>query len=462
MLPGRSLLAGLLVSASVVMAAGNECVGGGDSTAATVAFPGAEGFGALTRGGRGGRVLLVESLADDPGSPQPGTLRWACGQSGSRIVVFRVGGLIELFKTLSITEPGITIAAQTAPGGGICLAGSPLSIETSQVIVRGLRTRPGDGPRGATGQLRRALQIIGGVSDVIVDHCSLSWHVDEGLTVYADKEGNAPSNVTVQWCLIAEGLSHSIHQQGDHSCAICLGGGNVDRFSLHHNLLAHNGARNPRIVWGARGELVNNVIYDWLNQAAIVQPFNPVKIKREKRHPAEMHGAELNIVGNEWLRGGNSDNGPAILLKMPTPETRLYLHDNVGPGRPAGTPSGERELAIVEATGRRSDREKYLSDQRPALEASGITTHEVGAVREAVLAGVGALQPERDAADRRVVDDVRKGTGRIIDSPADVGGYPAYAPGQPPADRDRDGMPDAWEQAHGLDPATPDANGHRL
>src|SRR5439155_24375779 len=139
------------------------------------------------------------------------------------------------------------------------------------VIVRGLRSRAGDGKVGTSGQYRRRLQIIGPVSDVVVDHCTLGWGVDDALTVYADKDGRAAKDFTVQWCFLTEGLHKSIHQQGSHSVAMTFGGGNIGPFSLHHNLLAHNSARNPRIVWGAEGEFVNNVIYNWGNEATIVE-----------------------------------------------------------------------------------------------------------------------------------------------------------------------------------------------
>ena len=236
-----TLLASLLpVGASCLAAESN-----------VVAFPGAEGYGAQASGGRGGRVLFVDSLSDDAKNPTPGSFRWACEtQSGPRIVVFRVAGLIELQRSVDVTHGDLTIAAQTSPGDGICLRGSSLSIEADNVIVRGLRSRPGDGKVGTAGQYRNALSLNGPVSRVIVDHCSLSWGVDGIFQAYGNKEGQAPGNFTVQWCILSECLSHSIHAQGDHSCAMVLGGGNVKQFSFHHNLLAHNGARNPRFVWG--------------------------------------------------------------------------------------------------------------------------------------------------------------------------------------------------------------------
>jgi len=432
----------------------------GDSVAA---FPGAEGFGAKATGGRGGRVVFVDSLADDLRDPSPGTFRWACEQQrGPRIVVFRTGGIIELARPVEITHPNVTIAGQTAPGDGVCLKGSQLSIQAGNVIVRGLRIRPGDGGVGISGQYRRCLEIIGEVSDVIVDHCSLSWGVDEALTVYGDTEGRAPRDVTIQWCLLAEGLADSIHQQGSHSCAMNFGGGNVRRFSLHHNVFAHHGARNPRVVWSATGEILNNLIYNWGGQACIVQPHNPVKIKRDKRRPTETDGAKLNVIGNYWMPGPDSDDGPEILLKLPTPGTLLHLEGNFGPSRPVGRRAGMDETAIIRCPGPKKSWSMYLSERRIEDVASNVTAQPIDVAKAEILRSVGALGPARDAVDRRVVDEIERGGGRIIDSTADVGGYPEYRVGTPPPDADRDGMPDAWEDGHQLDKTTPNANGRDL
>src|SRR5436190_7238183 len=174
-----TLLASLLpVGASCLAAESN-----------VVAFPGAEGYGAQASGGRGGRVLFVDSLSDDAKNPTPGSFRWACEtQSGPRIVVFRVAGLIELQRSVDVTHGDLTIAAQTAPGDGVCLCGSSLSIEADNVIVRGLRSRPGDGKVGTAGQYRNALSLNGPVSRVIIDHCSLSWGVDGIFQAYGNKQ----------------------------------------------------------------------------------------------------------------------------------------------------------------------------------------------------------------------------------------------------------------------------------
>jgi len=423
------------------------------------AFPGAEGFGANATGGRGGRVLIVDSIADDFRNPAPGTFRWACEtQNGPRIVVFRTGGVIELARVVVVNNPNLTIAAQTAPGDGVCLKGSGLSIQANNVIVRGLRSRAGDGKVGTSGQYRRSLQLIGPMSDIIVDHCTLGWGVDDDMNVYADKEARGAKNFTIQWCILSEGLQKSIHQQGPHSVAITMGGGNIGPFSFHHNLLAHNGARNPRVVWGAEGEFVNNVIYNWGGEATSVEPSTPVKVRKDKRRPSQddMRPARLNFIGNSWIAGPNSsDKRMEINLKHSTEGTAIYFKDNVGPHRPAGTAAGTDEAALM-------NKVAGVALDHPALPSSNVTTQPAAAGRKAVLGWAGAILPKRDGVDRRVTQEVEDGKGKIIDSPAEVGGYPDYPRGMAPKDSDNDGMPDAWEEAHKLDKSKANANDRDL
>src|SRR5436190_10011119 len=221
---------------------------------AAPAFPGAEGFGANTPGGRGGKVIAVTNLSDDG----PGSFRAACETEGPRIVIFRVSGLITLNRKLVIKNPYITIAGQTAPGDGICLRNYTFVIATHDVVVRYLRSRLGD----VTAQEDDSLTLAAGAKNVVVDHCSATWSVDEDLSLAGDV-----SNVTVQWCLIAEGLHHSKHSKGAH------GYGSLSRakgpVTWHHNLWAHNVSRNPRLGdnYGRPPyptfDVRNNVIYDY-------------------------------------------------------------------------------------------------------------------------------------------------------------------------------------------------------
>ena len=210
------------------------------------AFPGAEGWGKYTLGGKGGQVIEVTNLNDSG----PGSLRTAVSASGPRTVVFRVSGTIELKSNLSISRPFITIAGQTAPGDGICIKKYPIVINADQVIIRYLRLRLGD-ESGAdddalSGQFHK---------HIMIDHVSASWSVDETLSIYHC------DSVTVQWCLISESMYNSNHEKGHHGYGGIWGG---PHGSFHHNLFAHHSSRNPRFASGCGNtDYRNNVIYNW-------------------------------------------------------------------------------------------------------------------------------------------------------------------------------------------------------
>ncbi len=381
------------------------------------AFPGAEGFGAATPGGRGGRVIAVTSLADSG----PGTLRAAVQTPGPRIVVFRVAGLIDLAKPLRITEPFVTIAGQSAPGDGICLRGSELSIQTHDVIVRYLRVRPGD----ILGAEVDAVNIGGTSHDVILDHVSATWSVDEALS-----PSGAIANITVQWCLIGESLRKSVHKKGEHGYgSLVRASGGV---TLHHNLWVKNTARNPRLGdnYGKPPfplfDVRNNVMYNWGGTCS------------------GMTGDDLsaNYVANYLKPGPDSSPRPPIVL-TDTAHVRYFVEGNVVEGRPEQTRGA---MAMFSPGKGRVELAAQAFETAPVR----TTTAEV-AYRE-VLAGAGAVLPARDSVDQRIIAEARTGTGRIIDSQKEVGGWPAYKPGAAPVDSDGDGMPDSWETAHGLNP----------
>jgi pectate lyase len=378
----------------------------------TPAFPGAEGAGALARGGRGGRVIIVTHLGDSG----PGSLREAVEAEGPRIVLFRVAGLVELKSPLKITHPFLTIAGQTAPGGGICIQGFGCSVQADDVVVRHLRFRPGD----VQGKATDALSVFK-ARRVILDHCSASWSVDESLSV----TGEGCSDVTVQWCLISESLNKSVHAKGEHGFgSLIRTDGTV---SFHHNLYAHHSSRCPRPgTYGTTPGLLdfrNNVIYNWGARAGY----------------SSDDPALVNYVGN-YLKPGPSTRTPRHAFRIGGPATRLFVADNF-----LGEPREDPWSLITHAAA------ENKADK--AFAAAAVATDPPEAAFAKVLERAGATRPDRDAIDLRVVEEVRQGAGRIIDSQRDVGGWPSYPAGDPPADGDGDGMPDEWEKQHGLAPA---------
>jgi pectate lyase len=392
----------------------------GPNVPAPPSFPGAAGFGAQTPGGRGGRVLVVSTLAD----AGPGSFREAVTADGPRTVVFAVGGLITLTSSIVVTQPYLTIAGQTATGDGICLRGDEVSIRTHDVVVRYLRSRPGD----LAGKEVDAINVMGDSHDVVIDHASATWAVDENLSA-----SGAIVNVTIQWCLIAEGLNHSVHSKGAHgygSLVRAVGG-----VTLHHNLWAHNSSRNPRLgdnygtsPWPVF-DVRNNVIYDYGTIAS------------------GMTGDRLqaNYASNYIRPGPSSDTRRGPIVLTDTAEVSYYVSGNLVEGRPELT--GDRLFDRPVLNGRRLVTLVSSPFHAPAVH---VTTATEALAR--VLEDAGATRPRRDAVDARIVGDVRNRTGGQIDSQNAVGGWPIYAAGVAPKDSDGDGIPDAWEFAHGLDP----------
>ncbi len=407
------------VAAGLVL--GCSAVGG---TGELPAFPGAQGFGSTTPGGRGGKVLFVTNL-DDSG---PGSLREACEAQGPRIVVFRVSGLISLEKAITVRNPYLTLAGQSAPGDGICLRNCGFAVATHDVVVRFLRSRLGD----LAGKAEDCLDLANGASHVIFDHCSATWSIDECLSL----AGNV-SDATVQWCLIAEALNKSKHPKGPHGYgSLARANGPV---SLHHNLWAHHNARNPRFgdnydkppypVFDFR----NNVIYDFGGTCSgLTQGRFPV-----------------NYVANYIRPGPSSRARTPITIGGPSDLT-FFIRDNIFEGNDAFTADNTLFFNQVEIEGTRQVR---IVDEPFA--AAPVRTLPATEALEAVLAAVGASVPIRDSVDARIVDQVRQRRGAIIDSQAQVGGWPQYRQSPPPKDSDNDGMPDDWETAHGLYPKDP-------
>jgi len=409
-------------------------------------FPGAWGGGMFTTGGRGGRVIEVTNLNDSG----PGSLRAAIDSEGARIIVFRVAGIIELKSALNINHPDITIAGQSAPGDGICLAHDSVNINTHNVILRHLRVRRGQ-PEGGQGS-----DNIGGNpgGQVIVDHCSTSWGMDENLSLYRQMvyrpgktDVKLPArNVTVQWCISSEALN-----AGNHAFGGTWGGQDS---TFHHNLFACNTGRNPSIGMGGEFDYRNNVIFNW-------------------RHRTMDGGDEtsmINVINNYYKPGpAVNDNMRSVIARIeqrsqyspgrrwepgnwypPTPNRpgKWYVAGNYFDGFPNVTANNWEGMRGPEALARvNTPFEGWPVNQQTATEAF-----------ESVLAKAGATLPRRDAVDQRVTGMVRTGkvgfSEGIVNDPKEVGGYPDYtfSADAVPVDTDRDGMSDTWELAHGLNP----------
>lgn len=410
------------------------------------AFPGAEGGGMYTRGGRGGKVLEVTSLADD-GSV--GTFRWAVNQTGARTVVFRVSGTIILNSRLSITRDSLTVAGQTAPGDGICIRKNPVEVNANEVIIRYIRFRLGD-ESGADYDAFSAYtnSPTGFRKKIIIDHCSVSWSIDEALTSY----GN--DSLTVQWCIASESLFRSIHDKGDHGYGGIWGG--RTRVSFHHNLLAHHTSRTPRLSGSTTTvptfnvDLRNNVIYNW--------GFNSA-------YGGE--GGTGNFVNNYYKPGPATKSSVRSRIFQPSDTLgRWYIDGNIVVGNEAVSANnwaGGVNPSIVP---------KDMNSIKATIPFpyERVTTHSANDAYELVLQYAGASLPVRDTIDKRIVQETRTGTvtygGKgwprsqgldttkfygIIDTPAEAGGWPVLNTLPPPTDSDHDGMPDAWESANGLD-----------
>jgi pectate lyase len=393
------------------------------ATAWLPAFPGAEGFGAQASGGRGGEVYEVTNLND----AGPGSLRDAVSK-GQRTVVFRVSGTIELKKRLIVTQPDITIAGQTAPGDGICLRNYPFAVASRNVIVRYLRSRLGDETR----QEEDSMGVLHGASNVIFDHCSATWSIDEALSL----SGNE-TDVTIQWCLIAEPLNNSFHKKGAHGYGSLMRSNG--RVTLHHNLWAHCNSRNPRLGdnYGKAPyptfDVRNNVMYDYghtcsgLTQGVL----------------------KVNYVGN-YIRPGPSSKARFPIHVGEPSDMLFYIHGNILEGNDKLTADNTLFFDAVELKGKRQ-----VQTVKDPFDAPLVRTQSAKEAYELVLAVAGASLPVRDAVDQRIVDQVRKGTGKIIDSQKEVGGWPELKSAKPPPDSDHDGIPDEWEMKHGLDPRNP-------
>lgn len=415
-----------------------------------LAFPTAEGYGKYTVGGRGGKVYEVTNLNDSG----EGSLRAAVDAKGPRTVVFRVSGTIDLKRDISIKNPNITIAGQTAPGDGICLKGYPLTIGADEVIIRYIRVRFGD----ESGKDADAFSSRY-VKNLILDHVSASWSVDEVMSIYHCE------NVTVQWCMITESMFDSNHTKSQHGFGGIWGS---NHSSYHHNLIAHHSGRNPRFASGCgHTDYRNNVLYNW----GYVSCYGG---EAQQKGNDEFNFSTINMVANYYKPGPATDPGKVAVLAEPSSrgaddKGQWHVSGNVIEGSPAVNDDNR--------SGVRGG--NFIKLDKP-WDAMAIRQQTAEEAFPLVLAKAGSTLPRRDSVDTRIVEEVRNGTATyegayktmknvrdkskvtgIIDSQKDVGGWPELKSTPAPKDTDHDGMPDVWEASHGLDPKNP-ADGNKV
>jgi hypothetical protein len=416
------------------------------------AFPGAEGFGMHTTGGRGGRLIKVTNLNDSG----EGSLRAAIEASGPRIVIFEVSGTIALESKLYIRNDDITIAGQTAPGDGICVKNYCVYITASNVIIRYMRFRMGD-------EAQQVDDALGGQGsrNMIIDHCSMSWSIDECASFYANE------NFTMQWCLMTESLRNSFHE-GSHGFGGIWGG---NRASFHHNLLTHHSNRNPRF----RGNKINRQ-----TDVELVDFRNNVIYNYAGTSYGSEGGGSYNFVNNYYKYGpasGNINNKELLHVNVATAEYNwlelegahgiFYVNGNYMDGNETVNKNNWDGGITWDI---QTNIERVKSEVE--FEKGNITTDDAATAYERVLEYAGASLV-RDTVDKRAIHDTRTRTASVmdggngstngyIDTQEAVGGWPVLNSLPAPTDTDGDGMPDDWELANGLNPNNPDdGNGDR-
>ena len=414
---------------------------------AQLAFPGAEGFGKFTTGGRGGKTYIVTNL-DDKGT---GSFREAAEAKVKRTVVFAVSGTIHLDTKLTI-RGDVTIAGQTAPEDGICLADNSVLLGGDNIIVRYLRFRMGDKyQKGGMVDGNGGDDAFGGTrrKNIIIDHCSMSWSTDEVFSVYGG------DSTTLQWNLIAEPLNYSYHfEKGDtdyehHGYGAIWGGKHI---SAHHNLFASCNSRNPRFD-GIRNipeencDFRNNVVYNWGHNSIYAG-----------------EGGSYNIVNNYFKYGPNTSESVKNRICNPWSKPpsigfgKWYVDGNYVDGFPEVTADNWKGVLIEK--GNKDDKKVAKADT--AINFWSVNTETAKDAYQSVIGSVGCNIPARDTLDKRILRNVVERTGAFIDV---QGGYPHGTPYEQtvhawpsllskpaPADTDNDGIPDAWELKNKLDP----------
>jgi len=413
------------------------------------AFPGAEGFGASSPGGRYGKIIFVSNLNDTTDVNDPnyeGSFRWALEHtwpvnsgdpySQRRIIIFKVGGVIPLVDSLILKHPFVTIAGQTAPGEGITLKGNGIIIATHDVVIRGIRIRVGDlGPPTCCldGINISTYYANSDVYNIVIDHSSISWAIDENVSTWIDPEKPYTArDITIQWSIISEGLHNSIHLDEDatevdpHSMGAIFGQDGTN-MTIHHNIFAHNWGRNPRISGIINSEIINNVIYGWGNAA--------VEINGDKNN--------THVLNNYFRANSDSRHEEIVLSNNMHPESHVYIAGNL-------TYDPRDSESLIES--RNKIPEEFNVARELLFAPSNVTMNSAEVAYANVLNFAGVIYPVRDMTDMRIVEEVKTGTGKIIDSQDQVGGWSENSSGLYPADQDGDGIPSDWEISQGLDP----------
>jgi hypothetical protein len=437
------------------------------SQAEIPAFPGAEGGGMYSFGGRGGKVYVVTSLEDSG----PGTLREACEQGGARIVVFNVAGIIRIETPLIIRAPYITIAGQTAPGDGICVAGESVWINTHDVVIRHMRFR-----RGETNVGRRD-DAVGGnpVGNIMIDHVSASWGLDENMSIYRHmfdpQDGSKPRkypavNVTIQNSIFSEALDTY-----NHSFGSTIGGENC---TFVRNLWANNTGRNASNGWNGDFNFINNVIFNWMHRTLdggnYTNIYNIIN-NYYKPGPVTPHDQH---TGHRILKPESGKKNPGLM-----DYGRAHVSGNIMEGYDEITHDNWAGGVQVENLPDAGPYREYIEWDKP-FPMAPVHIMTASEAYGFVLENAGATFPRRDPVDKRIIEDVRSGKISyaeglnpddyyqfkhrrlskdsyklgIITDISQVGGYPEYT-GKPYKDSDMDGMPDDWEMKCNLDPLDP-------
>lgn len=408
-----------------------------------------QGGGENAIGGSMGKVMYVTLLTDerDPatGLPMRGTLRYAAEyQSGARLVLFNVAGTIHLNTPLHIRNSHITILGQSAPGQGVCVADYPIIVEAHNVIVRFIRCRLGNESLQVDPNQDYDALSVNNAKKIVIDHCSCSWSVDECVSCYGNE------NFTLQYCFITESLRNAGHVKGAHGYGGIWGGKNA---SFHHNLLAHHDSRNPRFdhdyvdsQHAGPIDYVNNVVYNWGSNSTY----------GGEGTDEGAGGRHVNMVNNYYKYGPSTKTKVKSRLVDPTVSCSNCVSSPGGTVVPpviylaGNTMVGFEDVTANNWLGSTQSKEKAGTDTRWTM--SSLSSEEMAATAYETVLEKAGCSLSRDAVDIRIVEEVRNGTGRLIDNPSEVGGWPELKDAPRPTDTDNDGMPDEWETKYGLNP----------